>query len=232
MSKTKDSLSDSIESYQSYHDISQKRYSKKYSRSRSPVQSYKQHEFHKRRSKLVSTNEELYETKLELLNEKKKLVNELKDVKRKIESLQTTLDEYKSNTIIFLPCSHSKTISIKNKQLLDSTFATAVERLTEEEMKNEILLRQLRSKIFYSIEAKYPEIFKCNYLEKYTNENCGHKSTAECHEIKKFTKQSQWPLCKYKISVNFDCGHSELFECYSKQIISCSRCSSGSISNS
>ena len=81
-------------------------------------------------------------------------------------------------------------MNTKYKQLLDSTFAKAVEKLTEEQMKNEIVLRQLKSKVFYSLESRYCETFKCTQIEKFTNEKCGHKGQAECHEIKKFMKDA------------------------------------------
>ena len=224
-SSSKDKYSDSNDSYRNHYSESQKKYYKRYSRSRSPVHSSKQQDFQKRRSKIVSINEELYEKKIDLLDEKKKLTAKLKDIKKRIQALKEDLEYYKSSTQIFLPCSHHKIVNTKYKQLLDSTFAKAVEKLTEEQMKNEIVLRQLKSKVFYSLESRYCETFKCTQIEKFTNEKCGHKGQAECHEIKKFMKQAQWPLCTAKIEHIFECGHAELIQCQFKNNSKCSRCS-------
>lgn len=195
-----------------------------FSRSRSPAPSYKQQDFQRKRAKIVSENEELYEKKYDLLEERKKVQGEIKNVKKSIEALEEMLKSYKSNTLIFLPCSHQKLVSLKNRQLLDTTFERALERLTEDELKNEIIIRQIRSKIFYSLENKYPEIFKCTHQEKFINTNCGHTNSAECHEIKKYIKTSQWPPCSTKTEHNFECGHSELIDCGGKSPTKCLRC--------
>ena len=223
MYKSKIDYSDSEDSNNDYS--SEKKRSRRFSRSRSPVQSYKQMEFQRKRSKMVDLNEELYNKKLELLDEKKKFSSDIKDIKKSIETIKAALDGYKSNALIFLPCSHHKIVNVKYKQLLDITFEKALEKLSENEMKNEIILRQLRSKIFYNIEAKHPEVFKCIQSEKYTHENCGHKMIAECHEIKKFMKNSIIPNCTARIDYIFDCGHAESTECHLTSNSRCSRCS-------
>lgn len=217
MYKPKTELSDSDDSKNYYEKKSHR-----FSHSRSPLQ--RPNEFHKRRSKILSANEEMYKEKLELLADKKQLISDLKDAKKSIETLKSNLEHYKSSTLIFLPCSHHKIVNIKHKQLLDSTFEKALQKLQDDEKRNEILMRQLRSKIFYNIEARYPELFQCNQSEKFVNEKCGHKAIAECHEIKKFMKNSAYPPCVVKVECDFKCGHSEYFECNLRGKASCSQC--------
>ena len=203
----------------------EKKHSRRFSRSRSPNQNYKSQDFHKRRSKIVSQNEDLYKEKLELLADKKQLMAEIKDAKKTIEAIKGNLEGYKSNALIFLPCTHQKIVNIKHKQMLDSAFDKAIHKLNEDELKNEICLRQLRSKIFYNIESRYPEIFKCTHPEKYTNEKCGHSNIAECHDIKKFIKVLKYPACNVKVEHTFKCDHTENTECHLSFNTLCSKCS-------
>ena len=218
MFKSKNS-SDSENSFDSFQNSR----SKHRSRSRSP-QYFKPNDSYKTRSKLLKKIDFLRSQKIQLIESKKKLRDEKKELLKEIECLKSSLESYKFGTLIFLPCGHQKIVNQKHKTLLDQTFEKALDKMTQDELKNEIFLRQIRSKIFYSLECLYPEIFRCTQMQRYTNERCGHVSTAECHETKRYARQLQYPGCVIKIETVFDCGHSEFVECNQKMNAKCGKC--------
>lgn len=218
MYKSKES-SDSGNSSDSY----QKSHRKHHSRSRSPHY-FKPQDNYKLRSKLQKKIESLRSQKNQLIDLKKRLRDEKKDLFKEIECLKNSLESYKFGTLIFLPCGHQKIVNQKHKTMLDETFEKALDKMTQDELKNEIFLRQIRSKIFYSLEGLYPDIFRCTQMQKYTNERCGHVSTAECYETKRYARQLQYPACAVKVETVFDCGHSEFIECFQRLNAKCGKC--------
>jgi alanyl-tRNA synthetase len=191
-------------------------------RSRSPSRSKKS--LKKHREDLSKVVQQLKSKKNRLTDEKNHLRDDIKEFKKEIELLKSSLESYKSGALIFLPCGHQKIVKTKFKEDLDETFKKALDKLTQEELKNEIFLRQMRSKIFYALESINPEAYRCSQLQRYVNERCGHTSTAECHETKKYAKQLQYPPCSFKLEVQFECGHSDFVECSSKINAKCLRC--------
>lgn len=191
-------------------------------RSRSPNRS--KSEIKSKYIELQRSIDHLKSKKSRLIDEKNNLRDMIKELKKDIDIYQNSLESYKSASLIFLPCGHQKTVNIKYKDMLDDTFKKALDKLTQDELKNEIFLRQLRSKIFYALESLNPEIYRCTQQQRYTNERCGHISTAECHETKKYAKQLQYPACNIKVEVHFECGHSDYVECSSRLNSKCTRC--------
>jgi hypothetical protein len=108
----------------------------------------------------------------------------LSEAKDEFSRITTELSNFETAGQIFLPCGHLKTLKRNDIEFLDGIYETAVLQLSDTERKNERLLLKLRSKIFYKVEQKRPEIYKCRQEEPWTLSECGHKVQAECCEIR------------------------------------------------
>ncbi|CAG9311223.1 rbpD [Blepharisma stoltei] len=158
-------------------------------------------------------NDELHKKNLSLIKQNEDLSQELRKAKIRKDSLKKELESYKSQTMIFLPCGHQKNVLPREKNLIDDLYELGISKLTPEERMNETLLRQLKSKIFYIMEGKFPNIYKCKQKENFIIGTCGHIAQAECWDIRNIKKNQKKVACTELVDKILPCGHTEKVEC-------------------
>ena len=126
---------------------------------------------------------------------------------------------------MFLPCGHHKVLSPNEIVVIDELFKEACERLSIEHRMNENILKLLRSRIYYLMENKLPDVYRCKQLQEGILGECGHFITAECWEVRCYNKRSRKLICNSKVEKILSCGHSEEVQCsISIESIICKEC--------
>lgn len=199
----------------------------KRSRSRTPPKKVRSDDI-KLREKiedLTKKNQDLFAKNVRYLKDVEDQRVIIADLRKEIYGLKSELESSKSESQIFLPCGHSKEVKSRDKVLLDELMKEAVENLTIEERKNENILRKLRSKIFYIMERKLPDSYKCSAKETIIRGECGHTLTAECWEIRSYKRGDKLMYCNQMVEKILICGHRDLVMC-SKSVEgnTCTRC--------
>lgn len=105
------------------------------------------------------------------------------------------LDIQEATSQIFLPCGHLKLLNLKDIEFIDGLYEAAVMRLSEAERRNERFLMKLRSKIYYRVEQKRPEVYRCWHKENWTIRTCRHTIQAECSDIRLHEKGVKYLDC-------------------------------------
>ena len=183
------------------------------SRSRSP----------KKHSDWWSKNkvEDLQRDKYNLQEDIVRLDKKVRDAKALNEELRAEIESYKSQTKIFLPCGHTKNIQAKEKNVLDDLYGEALSILKPAERTNEILIRQLKSRIFYILENKQPELYRCKEITKVVKDPCRHEVEMECWQVRDFKKNST--QCREMVDKSFACGHTDRVICSAESVM-CKQC--------
>lgn len=195
------------------------------SRSRSPPKTLSIESELKTRCELLSrSNDELHNKNILLLKQNEELIQDLKDSKNRKELLKKELETYKSQTMIFLPCGHHKNVAPREKNLIDDLYDLGVGKLLPEERMNELVLRSIKTKIFYIMEAKFPDIYRCRVKETFLLGGCGHRGSAECCEIRNLKKNAKKYMCSQLVEKVFQCGHTDKTECSRSQDVLCKLC--------
>ena len=181
-----------------------------HSRSRSP----KRHPDWRSRSDLLLRKiEDLRREKDQLHDELKKSEKKLRDAKAFYEEAKNELGQLRNQTKLFLPCGHHKKVQARDKEMLDEQVYAALGQLEPSERCNEILVRQLKARVFYILEAKQPDVFRCRETERIVIDDCGHAPEMECWQIREFQKGTALPPCKELTDKQLACGHFERVQC-------------------
>jgi len=199
------------------------------SRSRSPPKRTRNDEIklRERIDDLTKKNQDLFAKNVRYLKDVEDQRVIIADLRKEIYSLKAQLEASKSEFLMFLPCGHSKEVKPRDRVLLDELLKEGVESLTPEERRNENILRRLRNKIFYMMERKIPDSYRCITKETFIRGECGHALTAECWEIRSYKRGDRSLYCSQVVEKILVCGHKEQVLC-SKPVdtITCSRCRS------
>lgn len=93
-----------------------------------------------------------------------------------------------------------------------------------EEWMNELVLRSICTKIFYIMEAKLPDIYRCGVKETFLIGGCGHRGYAECCEIRNIKKNAKKYIRSQLDEKVFQCGDTDKNICPRSQNVLCKLC--------
>lgn len=197
------------------------------SRSRTPPKRPRNDEIklRERIDDLTKKNQDLFAKNVRYLKDVEDQRVIIADLRKEIYALKAQLDNSRFNIKMYMPCGHIREMRPRDKTLLDELMNEAVESLTPEERMNENIMRRLRSKIFYIMERKIPESYRCIEKETFIRGDCGHKVSEECWEIRSYRRGDTSLYCGKLVEKVLVCGHKEQVEC-SQPIDkkTCSRC--------
>ena len=196
------------------------------SRSRSPSQSSKlDSEFQTEIESLLKNKEELIKKNTEIRSENEKLKKELWEYAELKKSLKDELTAYKTQKVIFLPCGHSKLVSLQEYAFYEEILAQATLSLSAKESENFIILRQLRYKILDILNTKFADHFKCREKVNFLLGKCGHTFATECNLVPAFKKGERFVECRKSMEKLLACGHSQIIECWKEfEVVLCKNC--------
>jgi len=198
----------------------------KYAKRRSPPRWSRSPSPHKKRrleSELKDRVEELQRSKSDLMTENSDLRRSLKNHKKRKEELKKEVEAYRSNSLIFLPCGHSKLVSCREKFLLEDLSKEALELLDQNQRNDANIARKVKARVAETLESKFPDFYRCRKQVTIINA-CGHDYTANCWEIRNFSKNRISPNCIVPVEVVFECGHKTSAECFNKGNVICRIC--------
>ena len=196
------------------------------SRSRSPSNSTKiDSELQSEIESLLKTKEELIKKNNEISFENDKLRRELREQTELKKSLKSQLKSYKNGSVIYLPCGHSKLISVQENTFYEEIFQHALLHLSAKEAENPIILKQLKNRVLEILNSKFPESFKCKEKENFIIGKCGHVFNAECYRVNCYKDKERVIECPKLIEKLLPCGHTHFVECWKEyELFVCKNC--------
>lgn len=196
------------------------------SRSRSPSTSSKfDLELQSEIESLLKIKEELLKKNSEIYNECDNLRRELSEHKETKKKLKEELSAFKSEKVIFLPCGHSKLISLQENAMYEDILFHATQYLTGKDAENQIIQKQLKNKIIDILSSKFPESFKCKEKVPFIIGKCGHKILTECYLMMAYKRGEKYVECTKTIEKLLPCGHLQKIECFKElEVVVCKSC--------